>query len=179
MQPLYDLLPVLAFFVVYGMKGIYVATAVLIAATILQVAFQWFRERRVHTATLVSAALVLVLGGLTLWLHDDRLIMWKPTVLYLLFAGALLWSQWFGKAPLVQRLLGSQIQADAATWRLANASWAVFFVVLAGINLVFVYAFSRDAWVKWKLATIGIVFLFALAQAVWLARRAEQPTGES
>ncbi len=178
MQPLYDFLPILAFFVAYSLKGIYVATGVLIAATLVQVLVQWVTHRRVQPMTLISAGLVGLLGGLTLWLHNDLLIMWKPTVLYVLFALILGVSQFTGKATVVERLLGKQLTADAATWRLANVSWVVFFLVLAAVNLYFVYATSRDTWVKWKLATIGIVFGFAILQAVWLSRRAPARSGD-
>jgi intracellular septation protein len=177
MQALTDFLPVLAFFVAFKFAGIYVATGVLIAATCAQVAVQWLRTRTVSRMMLISAGLVLVMGGATLLLHNELLIMWKPTVLYVVLAVALLVSQYVGDKPLIERLLESQIKADARTWRLTNLSWAVFFLVLAAVNLVFVYRFDRDTWVTWKLATIGIVFAFAIVQAVWLAHRAERAAG--
>ena len=178
MSALYDFLPVVAFVIAYNVAGIYVATAVLIAATVAQVTVQWLRKRTVSRMALASAGLVLVLGGATLWLHNELLIMWKPTVLYLVLAIVLLVSQFTGGKPLIERLLESQLRTDARTWRITNLSWALFFLVLAAVNLVFVYRYGRDAWVRWKLATIGIVFMFALAQAFWLARRAEQPSRE-
>jgi len=174
MQALTDFLPIVAFFVAFKFAGIFVATGVLIVATCAQIAYQWIRHHTVSRMTLISAGLVLVLGGATLLLKNELLIMWKPTVLYLLFAALLVASQFVGDKPLIQRLLESQLKADARTWRLTNLSWAVFFVVLAGVNLVFVYRFSQDAWANWKLATIGIVFVFAIAQAFWLAHRAER-----
>ena len=179
MQALTDFLPVLAFFIAFKLADIYVATGVLIAVTCVQVAVQWARTRTVSRMMLISAALVLVMGGATLLLHNDLLIMWKPTVLYVLLAAALLVSQYLGDKPLIERLLESQLKTDARTWRLTNLSWAVFFLVLAAVNLVFVYRFDRATWVTWKLATIGIVFAFAIAQALWLARRAEHAGGES
>jgi intracellular septation protein len=174
MQALTDFLPVLAFFVAFKFAGIYVATGVLIAATCVQVLVQYLRTRSVSRMLLISAALVLVLGGATLLLHNELLIMWKPTVLYLGFAIALVVSQYVGDKPLIERLLESQLRADARTWRLANLSWALFFLVLAAVNLVFVYRYDRDTWVAWKLATIGIVFAFAIVQGLWLAHRAER-----
>jgi len=174
MQALTDFLPVLAFFVAFKFAGIFVATGVLIVASCAQIAYQWLTKRSVSRMTLVSAGLVLVLGGATLALKNELLIMWKPTVLYVAFALILIASQFVGDKPVVQRLLESQLKADARTWRLTNLSWAVFFLLLAGINLVFVYRFSQDAWANWKLATIGIVFAFAIAQAFWLAHRAER-----
>jgi intracellular septation protein len=185
MQALYDLLPVLAFFIAYKLAGIYVATGVLIAATLALVAVQWFTKRKVSTMVLVSAGLVLVFGGATLLIHDELFIMWKPTVLYVLFALAMLASQLFTDKPIVQRLLEAQLTASPRTWQIANVGWALFFIVLAGVNYVFVHGFSHSpagsaeqkswesAWATWKLATIGVVFAFALVQGVWLSRHSE------
>lgn len=186
MQALYDLLPVLAFFGTYTFtKNMFVATAVLVVVTVLQVSVQWLRTRAVSRMALISAGLVLVFGGITLLLHDALYIMWKPTVLYVLFAVALFASQAFMSKPIVQQLLESQIAADARTWRLANASWAVFFLVLALVNYAFIHGFTssppgseaqkgwESAWATWKLATIGVVLAFALVQGFWLTRRAE------
>lgn len=177
LQALYDLLPVLAFFATFKFAGIYPATGVLIAVTVGVALAQWLRERRVSPVLLVSAALALVFGGLTLYLHNQLFIMWKPTVIYLLFAAALIVSQFVGDKPLVQKMLDGKIKTDARTWRITNLAWAVFFLVLAAVNLVFVYRFSADAWATWKLATVGIVFLFALAQGAWLSSRAEASEG--
>mgnify|MGYP002783899846 CR=1 FL=1 len=191
MQALYDLLPVLAFFVAYKFADIYVATGVLLVATVLQLGWQWLRTRTVSRMALISAGLVLVFGGATLVVHDELFIMWKPTVLYVAFALALAFSQAFTPKPIVQRLLGEQIPADDRTWRQANGAWAAFFLLLAGANYAFVHGFTHSApgsvdqkwwesaWATWKLATIGVVFVFALAQAFWLTRRAEALAGES
>ena len=175
MQALTDFIPVVAFFLSYKLAGIYVATAVLLAATLAQVALQWLRHRTVSRMMLITSALVLLFGGATLLLHDELFIMWKPTVLYLLFALALVGSQLFGAKPLVQRLLESQLKAEDRVWRISNLAWAAFFLALAAINLVFVYRFSRDAWVNWKLGAIGLLLAFALAQGVWLARHGRAP----
>ena len=176
MQPLYDLIPVLAFFVTFKLAGMYAATAVLLAATLVQVAVQWLRRRTLSRVLLISASLVLLFGGATLVLHDELFIMWKPTVLYLLFALALIASQVIGK-PLLQSLLETQVSAAAHIWRVSNAAWALLFVALAGLNLVFVYRFSRDAWVNWKLATVGLVIGGAVLQAAYLVRHGGEPGG--
>jgi intracellular septation protein len=172
-QALYDFFPVLAFFVTFKFADIYTATGVLIVVTLVVAAMQWFRTRKISTMLLISTGLALVFGGLTLWLHNELFIMWKPTVVYLLFAAALIVSELTGPKPLVQRLLEERLRADARTWRITNLTWAAFFLLLAAVNLVFVYRFSRDAWVTWKLATVGVVFVFALAQGAWLATRSE------
>jgi intracellular septation protein len=171
-QALYDLLPVLAFFVTFKFAGIYPATGVLIAVTLAVAGAQWFRAGRISPMLMVSASLALIFGGLTLWLHNQLFIMWKPTVVYAMFAAALLVSDLTGPKPLLQKLLEEKLSAERRIWRIANLTWALFFIVLAGVNLVFVYGYSADAWATWKLATVGIVFAFALLQGAWLARHA-------
>jgi intracellular septation protein len=171
-QALYDFFPVLAFFITFKFAGMYAATAVLIGVTLAVALAQWIRTRKISAMLMIMTGLALVFGGLTLWLHNELFIMWKPTVVYLLFAAALLFSEVAGPKPLVQRLLEEKLTTDARTWQITNLSWAAFFVVLAAVNLVFVYRFSHDAWATWKLATMGIVFLFALAQGAWLSTRA-------
>ena len=106
MQLLYDLLPVILFFIAYKISGIYVATAILMAAMLVQIAVSWFRHRKVSPMLLTSAVLVLVFGGLTLLLHDAVFIKWKPTIIDWLFAVAFLVSGYWNGPTLVQRLMG-------------------------------------------------------------------------
>src|SRR5512143_1644145 len=105
MKFLFDLLPVLLFFIAYKLDCIYVATAVLIVASLAQVAWLWFRHRRVEKMPLITALLVLVLGGATLLLHDETFIKWKPTVVNWLFALAFLVSQFIGGKTLIERMM--------------------------------------------------------------------------
>ncbi len=177
MQALYDFLPVLAFFITLNLADVYVATGVLMAATVLVAAVQWLRTRHVSMMLLVSAGLALVFGGLTLYFHNELFIKWKLTVLNVLFAIVLLASQVLGGKPLMQRLMEPQIQADARTWRLMNTGWALFSLVIAAVNLVFVYHVSTLAWAKWKLAAIGLTVLYAFASSFWLAERIEHRGG--
>jgi len=171
-QALYDFLPVVAFFVTFKFADIYTATAVLMVATVAVALQQWFRKRAVSPMLLVSAGLGLVFGGLTLYFHNQLFIMWKMSILYALLAAACLLSQVFGDKPLIQKMMEAQIETDARTWRIANVAWALFFLALAAVNLVFVYRFSAEVWATWKLASFGVVFLFSLALGVWLAGRA-------
>lgn len=186
MQALTELLPVVAFFATYTLtKNMFVATGVLLAATVVQVGVQWVRTRSVSRMALISAGLALVFGGITIVLHDALYIMWKPTLLWALFALAFVASQLFTNRPLLQRFMESQVTADARTWKIANALWAAFFLALALVNYVFVYAYSHapagsedqkgweSAWATWKLSSIGVILLFALVQGWWLVSRGE------
>ncbi len=176
MSALYDFLPVLAFFIAFKYAGIYLGTKVLMGATALQLLAKWLHTRVLSKMMVYSCVLVFVFGGATLYFHNDLVIMWMPTVLYVTLAVAFGVSQVWGPT-LVERMLGEALSADARTWKLANSSWIVFFLILAGANLVVVYRYGLNTWVGWKLAKIGIVFLFALLQALWLARHAESRTG--
>ena len=187
MQALFDLLPVLAFFAAYKVSGlfvadserIYVATATLIVCTLLQVLVQWLRTRKVSKMLLISAVLVMLFGGLTLWVHDDRFIVWKPTLVYVLFAIAMLLSPLVSGKPLVQHLLEHQMSAPARVWYLTNLHYTGLWFVLAGINAVFVLYFSRDAWVIWHTATAFLVPAFGLLQGLWLMRHIQPVTPDS
>ena len=178
MQALYDLVPVLLFFATFKWLGIYVATAVLIATTVAQVGWQYFKHGKVSGMLLTTAVLVLLFGGLTLYIHDDRFIVWKPSVLYVLLAAAFAASNFLGEQPMLQRTLGHVLRTDRRTWQWATGHWAAFFTLLAGVNAIFVLYFSRDAWANWKMATVGVVMVFAVLQMLWLSRHAEAVEAE-
>lgn len=174
MKLLFDFLPIILFFVAYKLEGIYVATAVAIAATLVQVAFTWFRSRKLEPMHLVSLGLIVVFGGATLWLQNPLFIMWKPTILYILFAVAFLGSQFIGKKTLVERMMGKMLMAPAAIWRRVNTAWAVFFMFLAVLNVYVAYNYSEADWVNFKLfGLLGLTLVFMIGQGLWLARHAE------
>ncbi|HKS53735.1 MAG TPA: inner membrane-spanning protein YciB [Steroidobacteraceae bacterium] len=175
MQPLLDLAPVILFFIAYRFTDIFVATGVLIVAVIVQTAIQWIRHRKVSSVALISAALVLVFGGLTLIIHDKTFIQWKVTVLDWLLAAGLLASHYFGEQPLVQRLLGEQLAADRSLWLKLSHSWIAFLVVMGGLNVYVLYNYPESTWVTFKLVSIGIQFAYMMATLFWLASKA-QPT---
>jgi len=169
---LFDFLPVLLFFLAYKWKGIFIATGVIIIATLVQVAIQWARTRSVKPMHLVTAILVLVFGGITLLLGNEEWIKWKVTVVNWLFAVGLLASAFMGqRRTAIERLLGTEIELPTAVWRRLNTMWIVFFAVLGAINLYVMHYFSTDTWVDFKFyGVIGLTLLFALIQGVYLAR---------
>ena len=172
MQLLFDFFPVIAFFVAYKLADIYVATAVIIVAVVLQTGIQWIRHRKVSSMALISGALVLVFGGLTLLIQDKAFIQWKVTVVNWLFSAAFLASMLFGERTLIERMLGETVQLDRALWRRLNIAWALFFLVLGAINLYVAYHFSENVWVNFKLfGVLGLTLVFALAQGLWLASK--------
>lgn len=178
MQLLFDFLPVIAFFVAYKFADIYVATAVLIAATIVQVSIHWLRTHRFNPMHLVSAGLVLVFGGLTLLIRNSLFIMWKPTVVNWLFACAFLASPWrlFGGKPLVQRLMSAtdaKFNLSADRWRQLNWMWIAFFLTMGVANLVAFSYLEEADWVNFKLfGMFGLTLVFIVVQGFWIAAQA-------
>jgi intracellular septation protein len=176
MQALFDLLPVAAFVVAYYAAGIYAATAVLMIAMLALLAVDWLRLRRIPPLHLLSTALVLLLGGTTLLLHDARFLKWKPTVFLWLLAAAAFASSWYGRAPLAQRLLQPLVERSEglprALWLKLNWTWVGFYLLLGSLNLWIAYHASERAWVNFKFFGLSAaLMLFALAQALWLSAR--------
>ena len=183
MPALLEIAPLAAFFVAYLLGGIYVATAVLMAAMLALLAIDYARERRIPSMHALSAVLVFIFGAATLVLHNLRFIQWKPTVFYWLAAGAFLGSFWIGKQTLAQRFLGpalgdSEVPQDL--WRRLNGLWVVFDVLLGGLNLLVAFNATERTWVYFKFIGLpGLTFAFVACQIMWLMRRAAPGTRPS
>jgi intracellular septation protein len=179
MKLLFDFFPILLFFIAYKFFDIYVATGVAIAATFLQVAISWFRTRTVATMQLVALAIIIIFGGLTLYLHDEQFIKWKPTVINWLFGGAFLASQIFGRQTAIERMLGSNLSLPKLIWRRLNLLWVVFFLSLGGANLFVMSHFDRDTWVNFKLfGMLGLTVVFIVLQSLYLSRYIVEPSNK-
>ncbi len=135
MKLLIDFFPVLLFFVAYKAADIYVATAVAIGASALQVGWFWIGRRRVETMHLVTLGLLVVFGGLTIVLQDRTFIMWKPSIVNWLFAAAFLTSQFVGDRTLVERMMAHAVEVPQPTWRRLNLTWVAFFTISGLANL--------------------------------------------
>ena len=135
MKLLADFFPVILFFAAYQLYDIYYATAVAILASVAQVGYIWYRQRRVEKVHLATLGILLVFGGLTLLLQDRTFIMWKPSVINWLFGLALIGSQFIGEKPIIQRLMGGQLEVADEIWRRLNLAWALFFLALGFLNL--------------------------------------------
>lgn len=176
MKILFDFFPILLFFIAFKVFDIYVATAVAIAATALQVAVAWLRKRKVEPMHLITLVLIVVFGGATIYFKDETFIKWKPTVVNWLFGLAFLLSQVFGERPFVERMLGSNVQLPPPIWRRLNLMWAVFFLTLGVVNLFVAYSFDTETWVNFKLfGLLGLTLLFAVAQSIYLSRYVSEP----
>lgn len=166
-----DFLPILLFFIAYKLFDIYVATAVAIAATFLHVAVTWLRTRKVASMQLVTLVILVVFGGLTLYLHNEQFIKWKPTVINWIFGAVFLASQFFGEKTVVERLMSAQISLPNQVWRRLNLGWVAFFLIMGGANLYVMYNFDRDTWVNFKLfGMLGMTVIFLVIQSIFLSR---------
>ena len=134
MKFLFDIFPVILFFIAFKFAGIYVATAIAIVATFAQIGWVWFRKRKIDTMLWVSLAVITVFGGATLLLHDETFIKWKPTVLYWLFGITLLVAELVFRKNLIKAMMGSQMELPDVVWRKLNLSWAGFFTVMGEIG---------------------------------------------
>jgi intracellular septation protein len=204
MKLLFDLLPVILFFVTYKVAGsfpqqsiamagaalgwmvgdgtapdgqapILLATAVAIIASVLQVGWLLLRGKRVDPMLWVSLAVIVVFGGATIWFHDETFIKWKPSILYWLFGSALLLGHVVWKRNLLKSLLGTQLDVPGPVWGRLLWAWIAFFGVMGIVNLAVAYSVSTDTWVNFKLfGLFGLTLVFTLGIGVYLARHMKE-----
>jgi len=136
MKFLADLIPLILFFVAYKLYGIYPAIVVMMIATLVQVGLTWFKQHKVEKMHLITLALVMVLGGATLILHDKVFFMWKPTLVNWLFALAFIGSHFIGeRKTVVERMMSHAIEAPPVVWIRLNIGWILFFTLMGIANL--------------------------------------------
>lgn len=197
MKLLFDLFPVIAFFIslklaekfpavadfsqqslhTLGMHGpidaellpIMLATMVVIVASLIQIVYVKWRHGKVETMLWVSAALVVLMGALTLYLQNPNFIKWKPTLLYWLFAVLLFGAQWLYQKNLIKSMMGKEIDLPQARWNQLNWAWIGFFIAMGGLNLYIAYHYSTSTWASFKLfGSFGLTLLFVIVQAWWM-----------
>ncbi|AZP33428.1 septation protein A [Cronobacter sakazakii] len=175
MKQLLDFLPLIVFFVVYKLHDIFWATAALIVATALAVIYSWYKYRKVEKMTLVTFVLVAVFGGLTIYFHNAEFIKWKVTIIYALFAGALLIGQWVMKKPLIQSMLGKEITLPTRAWSRLNIAWALFFIFCGLLNIYVAFWLPEAVWMNFKVFGIpGLTLVFTLLSGVYIYRHMPQ-----
>ena len=150
MKQLLEFFPILLFFIAYKAYDIYVATAVVIGATIIQVAIAWFKYRKVETMQWITLGLVIVFGGATIVLHDEQYLKWKFSIIEWLFGLAFLGSHFIGEKTFIERMMSSNLTLPANIWTRLNFSWASFFISVGFINVYVMYNYSTDDWVNFK-----------------------------
>lgn len=199
MKFFFDFFPVLLFFLTYKFFGelppeiittanqipylsidpnnpkdaMFLATLVIIIATVLQNIIHFYVYRRLEKMHIISLALLLVLGGATIIMKDAKLLVWKVTVINWLFAAVFLASQFIGKKSVIQRLMGQAFEATQAIWTKLNLSWVLFFFIIGAVNLYVYYQFGEQNWVNFKFyGLMGSTFVFVIAQTFYLMKNA-------
>ena len=199
MKFLFDLFPVILFFIAYQFgsshpdqaaailnglgislgsavkPGVFLATVVAILATLAQIVWTWLRHRKVDTMLWLSFALITVFGGATLFLQDENFIKWKPTVLYWLFALALGLGPVLFERNFIRMMMQKQLSLPDPVWLRLNLAWAGFFTVMGAANLMVAFNYSTDTWVDFKMfGTLGMMLVFIVLQGVYLARHIQE-----
>ena len=164
-----DFSPIIIFFVIYKIHDIYTATIALIIATAIQLIYEIIRYRNVLIMRVVTFILVLILGGTTVYFHDELLIKWKTTIVNWLFGVVFILSTYLIQKPIIQQLMEERIELPQKIWTHLNNIWGVFFLILGAINLFVAYKFSTNIWVDFKLfGMLGITVVFVIGQAIFL-----------
>ena len=204
MKLLFDLFPVILFFITFkygtahpdtatailnafnivlgadGKPAIFLATLVAIIATALQIIWTKWKHGKVDTMLWVGFAIITVFGGATLLLHDENFIKFKPSVLYWLFSSILLISNIFFHKNLMHSLLHEKMALPVRVWNRLNLSWALFFAILGFINLYVAFNYNTDTWVNFKLfGFTGLMIVFILAQGMWLSKYIDEKKEEN
>ena len=174
-----DLGPLVLFFIAFKFGGIFKATAVFMAATLVSLGIGYVRTRKISPMPLVTAIIVVVFGGLTLYLQNDTFIKMKPTVLYATFGLLLLGGLAFNRL-FIKIVFAQAFELDEVGWRRLTWRWGFFALALAVLNEIIWRNFSTDIWVDFKVwAIIPLIMLFALAQTPLVMKHQIEETPEN
>ncbi len=170
-----ELGPLVVFFIVNARADIFVGTAWFMGAMVLSLLLSWLLLKRVALMPLVTGVVVLVFGGLTLWLRDDTFIKMKPTIVDSLFGVVLLGGLVF-RVSLLRYVFGDVYKLRPEGWTVLTLRWGLFFFFLAALNEVVWRTQSTDFWVAFKVwATMPLTILFAASQLPVLNKYAPEP----
>ena len=152
------------------------ATLVVMIATLLQAAILKLRGKKIDLMLWISLGLVVILGGATVWFHNETFIKWKPSGLYWAMALVFWTSQAFFGKNLIQSMLGAELQLPALVWQRLNRAWVLFFALMGVLNLYVAYSFTTSTWANFKVFGVtGLILLFTLAQGIYMSRHLPEP----
>lgn len=148
------------------------ATAALMAATFLQIAYNWFRHKKIEKMHVITLVLVIIFGGATIYFKEPQFLIWKVTIANWLFATVFYASHFIGnKTPIVKRMMQANITMPDSAWHRLSLSWVLFFVLTGIINLIVAHFFDFDTWVDFKLfGILGLTFAFVIVQGIFLSK---------
>ena len=185
MKFLFDFFPVVLFFVIFKshenqVDGMIAATAALIAATVVQISFNWIRHKKIEKMHVITLVLVIIFGGATIYFKEPQFLIWKVTIANWLFAIVFYASHFIGnKTPIVKRMMQANISMPDDAWHRLSLSWVLFFTLTGVINLLVAYFYSFDTWVDFKLfGILGLTLLFVIIQGVFLSKHITENDSE-
>lgn len=170
---LFDLFPLILFFIVFRFVDIYAATAVAMVASAAQILWLRLRNKAIENSHWINLAVIVIFGGATLMFKSDVFIKWKPTVLYWIFAIVLVGGRYLMQRNLMQKLMGAQLVLPEPVWDKLNLMWASFFVAagLANLYVAFSGHFTESQWVNFKVfGLMAMLLIFVVVQSLWLSR---------
>ncbi|VFP88451.1 septation protein A [Candidatus Erwinia haradaeae] len=171
MKKLLDVCPLLFFFIFYNIYDIFFASMAMIVASGCSLVLRWWLYSKVETLSLITFAFISIFGALTIIMHNPDYIQWKATILYALFSIVFLYSHFFMKETLVERMLGREINLSKSAWRHLNIIWAIFFVFCSLANTYSIFYFSQAMWVTFKVFGLGsLMLLFGLWNGFYIYR---------
>jgi intracellular septation protein len=172
MQIFIEYLPLILFFAAFKLYGIYAATGVAIVASVLSIAYAYFKTKKVNAMQWVSLVIIVVFGGATIFLQDERFIKMKPSVLYLCGAAALAVGKlWFKQDWLAKVFSQAELNLPASVWTTLTWAWVGFFCFLAALNMYVANTYSLDQWVTFKVwGMMGIMLVFMVGNGFYLAK---------
>ncbi len=161
--------PLIIFFIVNSIAGIYWATGSLIVAACIQIISFKIRKEKIPAKQWIIFGLIVVFGGLTIYLQNDAFLKWKVTIINAFFAGALIVSNSFFKKNIIKEFLGESLSLPENIWSRLNFSWALFFLFCAGLNYYVAFSYDLDTWVNFKVFGLtGLMFLFSITSILFL-----------
>lgn len=178
MKALFDFFPLILFFAAFKLYDIYVATAIAIVATFLQVGYVWIKYRRFEPTHIITLVVISFFGGLTLFFHNDAFIMWKPSVVNWIFALIVIGSVLL-KRSVIKLLMGKQIELPDPVWNRLSIAWALFFLAMGFLNMYVAFYYQpdlpeevrRETWVNFKVFwMLGLTLLFSVVQMLFIAK---------
>lgn len=170
-----DLGPLFIFFAAFQFAGIFAATAIFMVAVLATLALGWHLEKKLSPIPLITAILVVIFGGLTLYLRNDVFIKMKPTVLYMIFGVTLLGGLSFNRL-FIKYVFAEAFDLTEKGWRSLTWRWGIFFLALAVLNEAVWRNTSTATWVSFKVwGIMSLIFLFALAQTPFLLKHHVDP----
>ena len=169
MHAFLEYIPLVTFFVFYKFADIYWATASLIVASVIQIAYFLIKKQPIPKRNLVFFGLIAIFGGLTIYMHVDSFLKWKVTIIQGIFAFALIVSQKFFNKNIMKEFLGEAFTLPENIWNNFNLAWAIFFVICGVLNWYIAFNFSLETWVNFKVFGLtALSFSFAILSVMSL-----------